>query len=135
MHVTPNYGLRGVVATVLSSGISGHAHDPFPPSAEGLSHTGRWPHESISAPAPAAAILLTADNMFEQGLSVFFVYVHLYCQPVSGGNLRVSWPPAEQTIRSCGGALPVPRSVCSSGASISREGFAGNNTRGLTSEI
>jgi hypothetical protein len=74
----PKLWVEGVVATVLSGGISGHARDPFPPSAEGLSHTGRWPHESVSAPGPVAAILLTADNLCEQGLSVLFVYVHCY---------------------------------------------------------
>jgi hypothetical protein len=73
MHVTP----RGV-APVLSGGISGHAREPIPPSAEGLSHTGRWPHESTSAPGPAAAILLTADNLCKQGLSVLFEYVRWY---------------------------------------------------------
>jgi hypothetical protein len=74
----PKSWLEGGVELVLSGGKSGHASDPIPPSAVGTVYTGRWPYGPDSPSGPAAAILLTADNLRLAGLSVLFEHVDWY---------------------------------------------------------
>jgi hypothetical protein len=74
----PEVGVEMGIALSCVVGMSGCTLDPTPPSAEGLSRMGRWPYESVSPLGPAAAILLRADNLCKQGLSVLFEYEGLW---------------------------------------------------------
>jgi hypothetical protein len=74
----PKSWVEGGVALVLSGGKSGHARDPIPPSAVGTVYMGRCLYGPDSPSGPAAAILLTADNLCITGLSFLFEHVDWY---------------------------------------------------------
>jgi hypothetical protein len=147
-----NLGMR-----VLGLSRTGHPRSPQDPYWQGVSRTFlrlglRWAsHFRVSSECPDVHLIpllhLRRDShvrgdgrmspfrhwdppqLYCLGLITCVNRDCRYCSStkVSGGCCWVSLPPAEQSIRSCGGALPVSRCGCAS--ALSHEGIPGSGWR------